>query len=101
MGKTDTSENTVEDDDDDDDDETTSRNPHPSDSDNAIDDCVTAENNSTTPNLDAAGSAASTRKRTTIDESTLSAEDLQKLESRRAYNRHCAAKGKATIVCLV
>jgi hypothetical protein len=36
---------------------------------------------------------AAKRKRTTIDESTLNADDLQKLESRRAYNRHCAAKG--------
>ena len=41
----------------------------------------------------ATDSAAIKRKRTTIDESTLNADDLQKLESRRAYNRHCAAKG--------
>jgi hypothetical protein len=33
------------------------------------------------------------RKRTNIDESVLSEDDLLKLENRRAYNRHCAAKG--------
>jgi hypothetical protein len=32
------------------------------------------------------------RKRT-IDESILEPDDLKKLESRRAYNRQCAAKG--------
>lgn len=32
------------------------------------------------------------RKRT-IDESILEADELRKLESRRAYNRQCAAKG--------
>lgn len=94
MGKADTSENNFEEEDDD---ETTSRNPHPSDSETAIDDHATTDN-STNPNIDAVGSATSTRKRTTIDESTLSVEDLQKLESRRAYNRHCAAKGKTAII---
>ena len=91
MGKADTSEHNA----DEEDDETISKNPHPSDSETAIDDNATSDNNSTNPNVDAVGSASSTKKRTTIDESALSVEDLQKLESRRAYNRHCAAKGKA------
>lgn len=80
-------------------DDATSKNPHPSDSQAAIGDTDTAADNNTTttttanPSTDAVGSAPSTKKRTTIDESALSAEDLQKLESRRAYNRQCAAKG--------
>lgn len=91
MGKADTTESYPDDGDDD----TTSRNPHPSDSETALEDYATTDNNSTNPNSDAIGTSTSVRKRTTIDETTLTAEDLQKLESRRAYNRHCAAKGKS------
>jgi hypothetical protein len=72
-----------------DDSDTEDNNPQPSDS--AIDDDTAAADNITAA---AAVGAASAKKRKTIDESTLSAEDLQKLEVRRAYNRHCAAKGK-------
>ena len=93
MGKADTNESNGEDDDDD----TTSRNPHLPDSEAAIEEYTDTDNNSTTnQNAYDVGATTITRKRTTIDESTLSAEDLQKLESRRAYNRHCAAKGTLT-----
>jgi hypothetical protein len=99
MTKVDTKDNTIEDgdnddnDDIDDDDDTTIKHRRQYDSETATGDGTTVDNNATNSNADVVDSAASVRKRTTIDESTLSAEDLHKLESRRAYNRHCAAKG--------
>jgi hypothetical protein len=42
-----------------------------------------------------------TRKRTTIDESALSQDDLEKLENRRSYNRQCAAKGRLDLSIIV
>jgi len=32
-------------------------------------------------------------KRKPVDEASLSAEELQSLEEKRAYNRHCASQG--------
>jgi hypothetical protein len=90
MAKADTTDSNAEADDDD----TISRNPPQSDTETAIEDHTATDHNTANLNADTVGSSTTTRKRTTIDESTLSEEDLQKLESRRAYNRHCAAKGK-------
>ena len=55
---------------------------------------VTAADTDDDPNAtDAPSTVTLKRKRTTIDESMLTESDLLKLENRRAYNRHCAAKG--------
>jgi hypothetical protein len=61
---------------------------------------VTAGEIDNDPNASVATAAmALKRKRTNIDESNLSEDELQKLENRRAYNRHCAAKGD--VPCLL
>jgi hypothetical protein len=78
-----------------DDDDSNSRvNANPLDNNAAIDDSSNAGAAAADDAVDASvAGTSSIKKRAAIDESTLNAEDLQKLESRRAYNRHCAAKG--------
>ena len=44
--------------------------------------------------LDGVPPAKNVGRKRTIDESTLNPEEARKLETRRAYNRQCAAKGK-------
>jgi len=43
--------------------------------------------------LDGVPPAKNVGRKRTIDESTLNPEEARKLETRRAYNRQCAAKG--------
>ena len=47
--------------------------------------------------LDTAPPAKNVGRKRTIDESKLNPEEARKLETRRAYNRHCAAKGKVRL----
>jgi hypothetical protein len=56
------------------------------------DDSASERQPSLSDDTNADESKASGRKRT-IDESHLDPEEIKKLESRRAYNRQCAAKG--------
>jgi len=44
-------------------------------------------------NINGVPPAMNVGRKRTIDESTLDADERQKLEVRRAYNRQCAAKG--------
>jgi hypothetical protein len=50
-------------------------------------------NGSNNPAAATAAEAKGVGRKRTIDESLLDPEELRKLESRRAYNRQCAAKG--------
>lgn len=59
------------------------------------DDNTTESNEQKKSMLDEVPPAKNVGRKRTIDESTLNPNDARKLETRRAYNRQCAAKGKA------
>ena len=51
--------------------------------------------------LDDVPPAKNVGRKRTIDESTLNPDDARKLETRRAYNRQCAAKGMSFLTCFL
>ena len=58
------------------------------------DDNTSESNDQKKSMLDEVPPAKNVGRKRTIDESTLNPNDARKLETRRAYNRQCAAKGK-------